>query len=155
MKSRMKTEVPEIKNKPIYISFKRSKHIGQIIISKSSLQREKQIWNPNPNELGIERKAIKRNKHVQKLQPPPSTYEILELFFLPSFISHLGQRQTGHLRDCHFPRWHQIHKSQTLGVKTRVLPGSPTWTLKQNQNVCLRISSYPLAWIMWISRFYK
>ena len=43
MKSRMKTEVPEIKNKPIYISFKRSKHIGQIIISKSSLQREKQI----------------------------------------------------------------------------------------------------------------
>ena len=70
--------------------------MGWIIISKSSLQREKQIWNPKSNELEIKNKAIKRNKHVQKLQPPPSAYPVLELFFLPSFISYPGQSQSGH-----------------------------------------------------------
>lgn len=60
--------------------------MGWIIISKSSLQRQKQIWNPKSNEFEMKSKAIKRNKHVQKLLPPPSAYAILELLLLPSFF---------------------------------------------------------------------
>lgn len=31
--------------------------MGQIIISKASLQREKQIWNPKSDEIEIKSKA--------------------------------------------------------------------------------------------------
>lgn len=115
--------------------------MGQIIISKSSLQREKQIWNPKSNELEIKNKAIKRNKHVQKLQPPPSAYPMLELFFLPNFISPPGQRQGGHHGfvtspdGIKFINYKLQEKGGTLG-KAKVLLGSPTWTSKENQNVC-------------------
>ena len=72
--------------------------MGQIIISKFSLQREKQIWNSTSNEFEIKSKALKRNKHVQKLLPPPSVYIILELLFLPVFSPHPGQGQAEHFR---------------------------------------------------------
>lgn len=34
--------------------------MGQIIISKSSLQREKQIWSPTSNELEIKKQSNKK-----------------------------------------------------------------------------------------------
>lgn len=64
----------KLNTKAIYTPFKRRKQMGQIIISKYSLPREKQIWNPKSNEFEIISKAIKRNKQVQKLhQLPQST----------------------------------------------------------------------------------
>lgn len=64
--------------------------MGQII-SKSSLQWEKEIWNPKSNEFEIKSNAVRRNKHVQKLWPPPPADVILGLLLLPSFFSHQGR----------------------------------------------------------------
>lgn len=55
--------------------------MGLLIMSKSSLQREKQIWNLKSNEFKIKSKPINRNQHRQKFLPSPSACEILELLF--------------------------------------------------------------------------
>lgn len=122
----------KFKTKANLHSFERCKQMGQIIISKASLQREKQIWNPKSDELEIKSKATKRNKQVLKLIPPPSAYVVPEPPFLPSFLSHPRQGQAECFGDCPFPRWHQVHKSQTPRECRNLTEGqlSPAWILK-------------------------
>lgn len=123
--------------------------MGPIIISKFSLQREKQIWNPKSNESEIS-KAIQRNEHVQKSLIPPFTYVILELSFLPSFFSHPGQGQAEHMKDYDSPRWHQIHESlipaecRILKFKAKLLlrpqRGLENKTKRLLEDICVSVS---------------
>lgn len=65
----------------------------------------------------------------------------MELLFLPNFISHPGQKQGVHHGFVTSPDGIKFinYKLQEKGgilVKAKVLLGFPTWTSKENQNVC-------------------